>query len=177
MPRSLVHFCLILVPLVGCTATGALKSKSDNGGSIELDDSTPSESTLPDAAPTWYGDVGPALLPSCGPCHQTGSIGTFTMEHYDDVKPWAEAMLDAIETGRMPPWAATEHDNCTPDLPFKDDPRLSEDQIQLVRDWVAAGAPPGVERELELPVAPSLDNRDLLLDFEQPFAVNGDQDI
>lgn len=168
---------LRLLPLLlaACAGGGSSKVK------VDLTDDTPTTGvpTTGTSGPavTWYGDVGPVLLPKCGACHQAGGIGPFSMASYEEVQPWDTAIQQAIDAGTMPPWAATEHENCTPNLPFKDDPRLTEDEKQLVRDWVAAGSPAGTPRDLTVPEPPDLVDPDLVVSLQQPFSVSGTSDI
>ena len=144
-------------------------------GSVDLDETTNGPGS--ERGITWYDDVGPLLVDRCGSCHQDGGIGVFSMESYEQVKPWAAAISDAIDTGRMPPWAATETDSCTQDVPFRDDPRLTDAEKQLVRDWVAADAPAGEPKTLTLPDLGDLVDPSVVVGLQEPFAVSGNRDI
>jgi hypothetical protein len=139
--------------------------------------SSGSSSVVTSTAPTWYQDVGPLLVERCAACHSAGSIGLFSMDAYEDAQPWAGAIADAIEDGRMPPWAATETPDCTPELWFKDDPRLSADQIAQVREWADAGAPEGVPVTFDIPEIEHLTDPSVTVKLENAFVINGGQDI
>lgn len=127
--------------------------------------------------PTWYDDVGPVLVPRCGVCHRDGGGTPFSMERYDDVAPWASPMVAALDAGTMPPWAATETDECTMDVPFLHDPRLTDAERELVRSWVDAGAPSGEPRDLPLPETGDLANPTIEVALQEPFAVSGTRDV
>ncbi len=91
----------------------------------------------------------------------------------------AESMLAAVESGSMPPWLARETDECTPKLPYQDDLRLTEEEIQILRDWVDAGTPEGdPDQAAELPEGPSLvvADPDIVLTTDAPYAVSGTAD-
>lgn len=83
----------------------------------------------------------------CVDCHRPGEIGHFSLLEYSEAAGWAEMIEEVTRERRMPPWHAdpqTGH--------FSNARRLSESELQLIRDWVAAGAPEGDPQEL--PPAP-----------------------
>jgi hypothetical protein len=58
---------------------------------------------------------------------------------YEEVRPWAQAIREAVLTKKMPPWSAegeTAHS-------FSNDRSLTRKEIQILTDWVSAGAPEG----------------------------------
>ena len=75
---------------------------------------------------------------SCAPCHHSGGAAPFSLLSYDDVKKRAGQIAAVTRSGYMPPW-----------LPeagygeFADERRLSAEEIRLIGEWVAAGAPEG----------------------------------
>jgi hypothetical protein len=108
--------------------------------------------------PNWHEDVAPLVTEACQGCHVDGGIAPFAMQTYQQTSPWAALMADVTETREMPPWHAVETDECQPPMAFKHDPRLSEEQIQLLRDWAELGAPEGNPAlAAPLPEAPDLD--------------------
>ncbi|GIW97402.1 MAG: thiol-disulfide isomerase [Pirellulaceae bacterium] len=95
-----------------------------------------------DAGVTYYRDVAPILHRRCAGCHREGEIGPFSMLTYEDVAGWEDTILEVIDDGRMPPW------NANPEYGhFRNDPRLTYEEIGMLRDWVAAGAPAGDPEE------------------------------
>ncbi len=130
-------------------------------------------------AVTYHQDIAPLVAARCGSCHTEGSIAPFALEDVDTVTSLAPVMLAAVEDGSMPPWLAQETDECQPRLPWKNDLRLTEDEKQLFRDWVAAGTPPGDEATASpLPSPPelSLSQPSVSMAFEQPYTVDGEND-
>jgi hypothetical protein len=69
---------------------------------------------------------------------------------YEEVRPWAKAILNSTVNREMPPFHATG-----PIGRYVDDPRLTNKKIDLIRRWVAAGSPPGPPVEDEIVDAPA----------------------
>jgi len=101
--------------------------------------------------PTWYRDVAPILAEHCMGCHREGGIGPFSMETYEVAAPVAPMMLEAVETGLMPPWDAESSDACAPRHNWKDDTRLTATETQVLRDWIAAGTLEGTVADIPDP--------------------------
>ncbi|MCA9682220.1 MAG: hypothetical protein KC457_08495, partial [Myxococcales bacterium] len=108
-----------------------------------------------------------------------GSIAPFSMESYEQAAPWAAAVVDATEEGTMPPWGAINTDECQPAWNWRHDLRLSDEDKQLLVDWLAAGTPEGDPAEAAaLPEPTSLDlaNPSITLKNPAPFTVGGTKD-
>jgi hypothetical protein len=129
--------------------------------------------------PTYHQDVAPILVEHCGACHQQGGIAGFSVTDYAQASQWGEAMVKAVDEGRMPPWFASETEECEPRIGFLDDPRLSEDDKDTLRSWVEAGMPEGEPGPSPITVPPPdrLEDPDLELTLPAPFAVSGTADI
>jgi hypothetical protein len=89
------------------------------------------------AAVTFYGEVQPILDKHCLNCHRAGEIGRMPLETYEQARPWAKAILQAVVLKKMPPWFAVAGG------PFRHEGRLSETEIATIRRWVEAGAERG----------------------------------
>jgi hypothetical protein len=97
------------------------------------------------AAPTFTRDVAPILFKSCANCHRLGEIGAnISLLTYEGTKPWAEAIKEQVAKRKMPPWPADPNGS----LKFRNDPRLSEKEIETIVAWVNAGAPKGNDKDL-----------------------------
>jgi hypothetical protein len=84
-------------------------------------------------------DVWPILERRCVACHQPGEIAPMPLTSYSQVRPWANAIREAVLTRKMPPWDAagdTAHD-------FRNDRSLTGTEIQTITTWVKEGAPEG----------------------------------
>ncbi len=111
----------------------------------------------PSGGPTWHQDVAPILAARCGSCHNSGGLAPFPLDDYATSAPLSAAIAAAVEDGTMPPWLAQVSDSCTPKRDYKDDLRLSPDEIATLRDWSDAGAPEGdAATAAPIPGSPSL---------------------
>ncbi len=109
------------------------------------------------SAPTYYQDVAPILAAKCVGCHVSGGIAPFPLDSYVAAGPMASPMVDAVTSGKMPPWGAEETDECTPPKAWKSDARLTDAEKQRLSDWADAGAPEGdAATAAALPTPPSL---------------------
>jgi hypothetical protein len=124
------------------------------------------------AAPTYNKDVAPILWKHCATCHRTGEVGPFPLLTYKDSGKRAAFLLENIEAKRMPPWKAEAGYGH-----FKNERRLSDDELKTVREWVKAGAPEGEAKDL--PAAPTftegwtLGEPDQILKMQEPFKIPG----
>ena len=57
---------------------------------------------------------------------------------YEEARPWAKAIRDEVLNRRMPPWDAVKGVG-----QFRDDPSLSQPEMDLLVSWVEGGAPEG----------------------------------
>src|SRR5262245_44222777 len=99
--------------------------------------------------PTFTKDVAPILQRSCQNCHRPGSIGPMALMTYEDVRPWAKSMRVRVSARQMPPWhidrnAGTLHS-------FKNDPSLSDAEINTIVSWIDAGTPRGNAADMPAP--------------------------
>lgn len=130
-------------------------------------------------APTWYQDVAPTVIAKCGGCHREGGVAPFALTDYETAAPWAMAVADAVESHRMPPFAADDTDECTMAHGWKDDLRLSAEERQALRAWADAQAPEG-DPEAAAPVseppAVELTTVDLRLQMQSAVTIGGTND-
>ena len=91
---------------------------------------------------TFYRDVLPILQIHCQSCHRTGEIGPMPLGSYTEVRPWAKAIRQAVISRKMPPWNAEG-----PRGKFRNDPSLSQAEIDKLTDWIDGGAPEGSVRD------------------------------
>ncbi len=91
-----------------------------------------------DAPATFYKDVLPVLQQNCQNCHRPGEIGPMPLLTYDEARPWAKALREAVALQHMPPWHA---DPGVGD--FSNDRRLSESEVKAILSWADNGAPAG----------------------------------
>jgi hypothetical protein len=118
---------------------------------------------------TFTKDVAPVLQKNCQSCHRPGEAAPFSMLTYEQARPWAKAMKEAVLLKKMPPWYADPHYGR-----FANDKSLSQKEIDTVVAWADAGAPEGDLKDLPAPVSFTdgwqIPKPDIV--FELPNAVN-----
>jgi uncharacterized protein (TIGR03437 family) len=90
------------------------------------------------AAPTFSKEVSRIFQKNCQTCHHPGDIAPFSMMSYQETRPWAKAIREAVIVRRMPPWKPMP--GCGD---FRDVRSLTQDEINTIVAWVDAGAPEG----------------------------------
>jgi len=123
---------------------------------------------------TWYGGVQALMVEKCGGCHTDGGAGPFPLDIYEEAVEMSGRALGAVEDGIMPPWSAQDTDECAPTRPWKDDLRLSDEDRDLLRQWVFNDTPLGdAANPYPVPPRPAIGLADAAIDkaFQQPFTV------
>ena len=95
---------------------------------------------------TFSREISRLVNARCARCHRPGGPA-FSLMTYAEARPWAAAIKEEVLERRMPPWGAVKGFG-----EFKDDQGLTQEQIEIIADWVEGGAPEG-EPKL-LPKAP-----------------------
>jgi len=97
--------------------------------------------------PTFSKDVAPIVFTKCAGCHRPGEVAPMSLLSFKDVRPWASAIKEKVSTRVMPPWHADRAYGA-----FRNNPSLSQAEIDTIVSWVNAGAPEGNPKET--PVLP-----------------------
>jgi hypothetical protein len=92
------------------------------------------------ATPTFATDVAPIIYTHCGICHRPGQAAPFSLLSYEDVKKRGKLIVAVTARRYMPPWHATDAPGFAV---FRDDRRLSDAQIETLKEWVDGGMLPG----------------------------------
>lgn len=87
---------------------------------------------------TFTKDVAPILMKHCVQCHRPGEVAPMSLLTYDEARPWAKSIRQKVSDRNMPPWKIDPRFGR-----FKNDMRLSDEQIQTIVRWVDSGAPRG----------------------------------
>jgi mono/diheme cytochrome c family protein len=103
----------------------------------------PSAALAADGAPTFTKDVAPILYKSCVECHRPTMFAPMSLVSYDEARPWARSIKQRVVARTMPPWGADPAHGV-----FKNDPRLSDADIETIAKWVDGGAPKGDDKDL-----------------------------
>jgi len=122
------------------------------------------------AGPTFYKDVLPVLQRNCQGCHRPGEATPMALMTYQEVRPWAKAIKEAVAVRRMPPWFADPHVG-----KFTNDRSLSGADIATLTAWADTGAAAGDPAEAPPPVAFtegwSIPTPDLVVEMPESFTV------
>jgi hypothetical protein len=98
------------------------------------------------AQPTWSREVSRILQEKCQVCHRPDDIAPFSLLTYEDARAQARNIRHAVESREMPPWKpAPGHGE------FKNNISLSDEQRQVILEWVDAGAPEGDPADMPVP--------------------------
>ncbi len=89
-------------------------------------------------APTYSKDVVAILHQQCVSCHRPGEAAPFSLLTYDDARKHGKLIAQVTQSRQMPPWKAGPSD-----FAFRNERKLSEDQIGVLQRWVEAGMPEG----------------------------------
>jgi tetratricopeptide (TPR) repeat protein len=87
---------------------------------------------------TFYKHVAAIVYRSCAPCHRPGEPGPFPLLTYTDVSKHGPQIVAVIKRRYMPPWLPEAgHGD------FREERRLTDEQIRTIAEWVRQGAPAG----------------------------------
>lgn len=123
----------------------------DDGGDGDV---TP-EMGVAAGAVTWHRDVAPIVMRSCATCHVEGGVAPFPLDSFETVSRMAPVALNAIESGRMPPWMPEE--DCRD---YAEARVLTADEKAIFRAWVEGDAPegdPATATPIEIPPAETIE--------------------
>jgi hypothetical protein len=96
---------------------------------------------------TWTAEISRIVYKHCVSCHRPGGAAPMALITYDESRPWAKAIRDEVAERRMPPWGAVKGFG-----EFRDDPSLTDPEIEMLVLWVEGGAPKG--DDIYLPPVP-----------------------
>ena len=120
--------------------------------------------------PTFTRDVAPVLQKNCQGCHRPGQAAPFSLLTYEQARPWAKAIKEAVLQKKMPPWFADPQFG-----KFSNDASLSQADIKTLVGWVDSGAPAGDRKDLPAPkeyvAGWTIPRPDVVFELPKPFAV------
>jgi peroxiredoxin len=118
---------------------------------------------------TFYRDVLPVLQQRCQGCHRPGEIGPFSLLTYTQAVRWAADIKDYTVSRKMPPWKPAEGKK------FRDERKMTEDEIRVVAAWVDGGTPEGDAKDapppMQFPDGWQLGKPDLVLTPEADYTL------
>jgi len=98
---------------------------------------------------TWNREISRLVFDKCASCHRPEGTA-FSMLTYVDVQPRLVEIKTSVLSRRMPPWGAIKGFG-----DFRNDQALTQEQIELIVDWIQNDAPRGNNRRA-LPEAPKV---------------------
>lgn len=108
-----------------------------------FEDSSAKTSKRAQTTPTFNKEVVRILQKNCQTCHHPGDIAPFSMMTFQETRPWAKAIREAVIVRRMPPWKPMP--GCGD---FRDTRALTQDEINTLVAWADGGAPEGSTADL-----------------------------
>jgi len=121
---------------------------------------------------TYSKDIAPIIYNNCTSCHRPGEIGPMPLTNFEEVSSWSGMIEYVTAIKYMPPWKPNkEYSN------FVGERGLTDSEIELIADWVAAGSPqgdPALEPPLpDFPDGSQLGTPDLILEMEEEYFIEG----
>jgi hypothetical protein len=104
---------------------------------------------------TFTKDIVPILQRSCQSCHRPNSIAPMSLMTYQEARPWARSIRAKVIRRDMPPWFI---DRTIGIRDFKDDPSLTDKEIETIAVWADGGAPEG--NPADMPAARQFEDND-----------------
>src|SRR5262245_43052659 len=102
----------------------------------------------PARAVTFTKDIAPILQRSCETCHRPNGVAPMPLTKFEEVRPWAASIKRKTAAREMPPWFIEKNIGIQR---FKDDPSLSDAEIETIAAWVDGGAPRGNPADMPPP--------------------------
>jgi hypothetical protein len=119
---------------------------------------------------TFYKDVLPVLQKNCQTCHRPGEAAPMSLLTYDEARPWAKSIKQAVATKKMPPWFADPHYG-----KFSNERTLAQADLDTLVNWVDNGAAAGNPKDAPTPISWvegwRIAKPDVVLSMTAPFSV------
>ncbi|MCI0336885.1 MAG: cytochrome c [Acidobacteria bacterium] len=120
---------------------------------------------------TFTKQIAPIFQNRCEECHRQGGVAPMPLATYEEVRPWARAICEKVISREMPPFHAVG-----PIGRYRDDPRLTEDEITMITRWVDDGSPKGLLKDMPPPrewkSKWAHGDPDLIVKVKQPYTVS-----
>src|SRR2546426_8694876 len=83
---------------------------------------------------TFNRQIAPIIYHNCSGCHRPGEAAPFALLSYQDVAKKGKTIAKVIGSRVMTPWKAEPAS-----YPYRDERRLTQEQITLIPAWVKEG--------------------------------------
>ena len=128
------------------------------------------------SAPAFNRDVLPILRNRCQQCHRPGQVAPMSFSTYEQARPWAKAIREAVALKKMPPWFAEPGYG-----PFSNDRSLSAQEIDTLVKWADSGAAEGDRPDAPPATQPADDwniaKPDAVVEMPRPFPIPAAGDV
>ena len=101
------------------------------------------EKLPPAGTPTYAKEVSRIVQKNCEGCHRPGQIGPFSLTNHKEVSAFRAEIKRVVTARIMPPWSAVPGHG-----EFKNERRLTPEDIDTLSRWADAGAPLGNAKDL-----------------------------
>src|SRR5258708_1142916 len=119
---------------------------------------------------TFHRAVKPIPQARCQNCHGPGGAAPMWFLTYNDARPWAKAIKQAVLAKKMPPWSADGSVGH-----FKNDRRLRPEEMDTLAKWADSGAAEGNLKDAPAPLQFSegwaIGKPDAILEMPVPFEI------
>ena len=119
---------------------------------------------------TFAKHVARILQDRCANCHHPGTAAPFSLLNYDDAHNWSEMIRETVVQRRMPPWDIDPRYGT-----FRNDLRMTNEEIDTLVAWIDIGAPLGDENDLpdprQYPEGWTISQPDLVFEMPHEFTV------
>src|SRR3954454_8665387 len=87
---------------------------------------------------TWSEHIAPLIYNNCTTCHRPGQVSALPLMSYDDVRRRGSLVSQTVQSRFMPRWKPEPGW-----VAYRDERRLTAEQIALISKWVEDGMPRG----------------------------------
>ncbi len=95
---------------------------------------------------TYTRDIAPLFQAKCVECHRPEGLAPFSMQSFEEVRPWVKAIRKEVHDGRMPPWGLD------PEVgQWSNDPTFTQQELATLDAWFEAGTPRGNPADMPEP--------------------------
>ncbi len=101
-----------------------------------------------ESSTTYYQDIAPILASNCVSCHRDEGTAPFPLDNYDLAKTFGTLIEASVINRSMPPFHVDNSGECQT---FKHSLWLTDSEVTLISDWVAADYPEGNIQDITLP--------------------------
>ena len=122
------------------------------------------------ATVTFNEQIAPIVYNKCAGCHRAGESAPFPLTSYKEIAKRGPLIAGVTQSRYMPPWTAAPSS-----FAYRDERRLSDDQIALIQAWVKQGMPEGDPAKTPVlpafPVGWQLGQPDLIVSFPREYHI------